>query len=216
MKERFTFLQKMAETKSETFKNELKLMLSSDTIGQIEITGRRAIAYYDSQHVNISSKADESIGEAIDDFFTGSAGVKSGFQKIVKQALSGLIGNRSMGATEKHMFFVYPENFAIVRVDVKCYKYSFSKSGLLAKDVENVFIYTMAKSIVDHHTLSVDELLYLVTSMVGKENLDEVKDFITELKSVWAMLESSDKTPQQVLAAAKEHEVSNMLGRLVG
>lgn len=206
MREQFTFLQKMAEAKSETFETELKMMLSSETISKVEIVGKRAFRYYNSQHVNISENCDDAITGAIDDFFQGKDGVKDGFQKIVKQGISGLIGNKSIGEKVEHMFFVYPENNAIVRVDVKAYKYTFSKKGILAKDVENVFVYTMAKSIVDHTTLSQDELLYMVTEMAGAENADlaVVKQFIGELKECWKMLESSNAMPEQILAQAEE------------
>lgn len=206
LREQFTFLQKMAKAKSETFENELKLMLSSDSIGQVEIVGKRAFRYYNSQHVNISKSCDEAITSAIDDFFKGKDGVKDGFQKIVKQGISGLIGDTSIGENEEHMFFVYPENNAVVRVDVKAYKYTFSSKGILAKDVENVFVYTMAKSIVDHTKLTQDELLYMVTEMAGAENADlaVVKEFIGELKECWKMLESTDAAPERVLAAAEE------------
>ena len=53
---------------------------------------------------------------------------------------------------------MFPENYSIVRVDVKAYKYTFSTKGVLAKDVENVFVYTMAKSIVDHKKVGIDYL----------------------------------------------------------
>jgi len=199
LKEQLTFLQKMGENKAEVFQNELKLMLSSDTIGNIEITGKRAFRYFDAQHVNISREVDRSIDKAIDDFFMGSAGVKAGFQKIVKQSLDGLIGNTSIGETTKHMFFVYPENFAVVRVDVKCYKYTFSSKDIFANNVENVFVYTMAKSIVDHTKLSVDELIYMVTEMIGSDKIEGVKDFVKELRSVWKMLEDDAREPANIL-----------------
>ena len=104
-----------------------------------------------------------------------------------------------MGEHEEKMFFVYPENFAIVRVDVKCYKYCFSSSGVIAKS-ENVFCYTMAKSIVDHTKLTIDELLYMVVEMIGAEKIDEVEAFIKQLKSIWKMLE--DKSSDEVMKIA--------------
>lgn len=107
-----------------------------------------------------------------------------------------------MGEHEEKMFFIYPENFAIVRVDVKCYKYCFSSSGIIA-NTENVFCYTMAKSIVDHTKVTIDELLYMVTEMIGADKLEEVKAFVKELKEVWNILE--DKNPTNVLQVALQH-----------
>lgn len=136
--------------------------------------------------------------DAIDMFFNCGNNVKQGFQKIVKVALEALIGNTAMGEHEEKMFFIYPENFAIVRVDVKCYKYCFSSSGVIAK-TENVFCYIMAKSIVNYTKITIDELLYMVTEMIGSDNLDEVEEFVNQLKKVWNLLE--DKTLNEVLQA---------------
>ena len=36
----------------------------------------------------------------------------------------------------------------------------------------------MAKSIVDHTKVTIDELLYMVTDMIGADNLEEVEAFI--------------------------------------
>ena len=136
-------------------------------------------------------------------FFNGEDEVKQGFQKLIKTALDTLIGNTAMGEHEEKMFFIYPENFAIVRVDVKCYKYCFSSSGVIA-NTENVFCYTMAKSIVDHTKVSIDELLYMVTEMIGADKLDEVEKFVEKLKKIWNMLEN--KAPNDVLQMALQSD----------
>ncbi|MDC6267020.1 hypothetical protein [Lysinibacillus fusiformis] len=106
-------------------------------------------------------------------FFKGKERVIEGFKSIVETAFDTLIGNSSMGEYEEKMF-VYPENFAIVRVDVKFYKYTFSSKGIIA-ETEKIFCYTMAKSIVDHKKLSVDELLYFVTEMMARKRLVRLK-----------------------------------------
>lgn len=199
LKEQFSFLQKMAQAKCEQFEAELKSMFTSDGTAECEIVGNRALAYYKCQHVDIKAGCGAAIKDAINMFFNGGDDVKNGFEKIVETALDTLIGNTSMGEHEEKMFFVYPENFAIVRVDVKCYKYCFSSSGVIAKS-ENVFCYTMAKSVVDHSKLTIDELLYMVTEMVGSDKLEEVEAFITQLKKVWKMLEVQN--PNDVLRNA--------------
>lgn len=196
MKEQFSFLQKMARAKSQVFENDLKLMLTNkEAIGALEIVGDKAFEYHNSQHVNISQQCDEAILEAVDEFFKGKSGIKAGFQKLVKQGLSGLIGNTSIGETEEKMFFVFPESYSIVRVDVMAYKYTFSSKGVLAKDVENVFVYTMAKSIVDHTKVGVDYLMHSVVDMLRGDSdedpsLDEVMPFIQSLQMCWKMLDA--------------------------
>lgn len=201
LKEQFGFLQKMAEAKCAQFESELKSMFTSGGTSECEVVGKRAIAYHSCQHVNIKVGCDAAIKEAIDMFFNGGDDVKQGFQKLIRITLDTLIGNTGMGEHEEKHFFVYPENFAIVRVDIKCYKYCFSSSGVIA-NTENVFCYTMAKSIVDHTKITIDELVYMVTEMIGADKIGEVETFVNQLKKVWKLLE--DKTPNEVLRAGLE------------
>lgn len=194
-KEQLSFLLKMAKAKSETFENRLKLMLSNkESVGTLEIVGDKALEYRNGQHANISNSCDEAIASAIDEFFRGSSSVKAGFQKIVKQGLSRLIGNTSIGEAEDTMSFVYPENYSIVRVDVMAYKYTFSSKGVLANNVENVFVYTMAKSIVDHKKVGVDFLMHSVVDMLRGDSeedpdLEDVMPFIQNLRLCWSLLD---------------------------
>lgn len=203
LKEQFSFLQKMAQAKCDQFTSELKSMFTSGGAAECAIVGNRAMAYYNCQHVDIKDGCDAAIKEAIDMYFTGGDDVKQGFQKIIRTALDTLIGNTSMGEHEEKMFFVFPENFAIIRVDVKCYKYCFSSNGVIANS-ENIFCYTMSKSIVDHTKITIDELLYMVTQMIGTDKLDEVEAFVEKLKKIWNLLEN--KEPNQVLQTAIEYE----------
>lgn len=203
LKEQFGFLQKMAQAKCEQFTSELKSMFTSGGTAECEIVGNRAMAYYNCQHVDITAECDQSIKEAINMFFNGGDDVKQGFQKMIRTALDTLIGNTAMGEHEEKMFFVYPENFAIVRVDVKCYKYCFSSTGVIA-NTENIFCYTMAKSIVDHKKITIDELLYMVTEMIGTDKLQGVEAFVEQLKKVWNLLENEE--PSKVLQTAIQYE----------
>lgn len=202
LKEQFGFLQKMAQAKCAQFESELKTMFTNGGTAECEVVGKRAITYYNCQHVDIKTGCDAAIMEAINMFFNGGDDVKQGFQKLIKTALDTLIGNTSMGEHEEKMFFVYPENFAIVRVDVKCYKYCFSSTGIIA-NTENVFCYTMAKSIVDHTKITIDELLYMVTEMIGADKIEEVEAFVNQLKKVWSLLEN--KTTNEVMTTWLEH-----------
>jgi len=193
LKEQFSFLQKIAETKCQLFKSEIEKMFLSNEVKDLQVVGNRIVSYYSSQHVDITSKCDDAIFGAIDSIFKGKKGIKEGFKSIVKKSLESLIGNISMGETSKDMFFVYPENNAIVRVDVKFYKYQFSKNGFI-KNSENIFCYTMTKSIIDHTKITIDELLYFLTEMAPTEA--DIKEFIKEMKEIWDML--SNKDPEQV------------------
>lgn len=202
-KEQFAFLQKMAQAKCAEFKADLEKGALGDK-NKIEIGGGRYFKYYMSQHVDLHSGANERISEAVDSFFRGKDGLKDGFKNLINGALETLINDTTIGETQEDMFFVFPENNAIVRMDVKAYKYSFSNKGLIA-DCENVFCYTMAKSIIDHTTLNLDELLYFISDMSGADgNIKVVDAFVDEITSVWAKLEN--KTARQV---SREYQLSD-------
>lgn len=191
LKEQLVFLQKMASAKSETFENRLKRMLSTpEELGELEIVGDKAFGYRNGQHVNISQQCDDAIGGAIDEYFKGGPEVKACFQKIVKQRLSRLMGHTSLGETEEKMYFVFPESSSIVRVDVMVYKYTFSSKGVFVKDVENVFVYTMAKSIVDEKKVGIDILMSTVEDMLRGNSdedlsLEEIMPFVKSLQEAW-------------------------------
>lgn len=209
IKEQFSFLQKLARAKSETYENQLKAMLaSSGKDSTLEIVGSKAFEYHTGQHVNISNTCDDAIMEAVDEFFKGKKGVKEGFRTLVKHGLSGLIGDTTIGETEDKMFFVFPENYSIVRVDVMAYKYTFSSKNIFAKEVDNVFVYAMSKSIVDHTQVGVDYLMHSVVEMMRTDpdedpDLFTVMDFIRELVSCWRLLDSVNASPLTLFADAQ-------------
>lgn len=204
-KEKFTFLQKMAEAKCAEFKNDLIQMLTGADREKYEIVGDRVINYYSGQHIDITQECDGAISNAVDQFFEGKDGIKSGFQSLIKSALNTMMGNTTIGEHQENMFFIYPEHNAIIRMDVKTYKYSFSKSGIIA-NCENIFCYTMAKSIVDHTKMSKDEIVYFVTKMCkqGKEKVDKetIQEFLSELVDIWNLLEGEAKPAFQCRLAA--------------
>lgn len=193
LKEQLGFLQKMASAKSETFENRLKRMLSTpEELGELEIVGGRALEYHSGQHVNISQQCDDAIGGAIDEYFKGGPEVKACFQKFVKRGLSGLMRDTSIGEIEKSLVFVYPEDYSIVRVDIIAYKYTFSSRDVLASNVENMLVYTMAKSIVDEKKVELDYLMRFVADMLrgADEDLPLGKTmlFVKSLRETWTML----------------------------
>lgn len=193
LKEQLSFLQKMASAKSEIFENRLKRMLSTpEELGELEIVGGRALEYHSGQHVNISQQCDDAVAEEIVEYFKGSPEIKACFQKFVKRGLSGLMGDTSIGEIEKSLVFVYPEDYSIVRVDIIAYKYTFSSRDVLASNVENMLVYTMAKSIVDEKKVELDYLMRFVADMLrgADEDLPLGKTmlFVKSLRETWTML----------------------------
>lgn len=195
-KEQFKFLQTMGETKCDQFKAELE----KNALGerkQTEIGGGRYVQYYQECHIDLHSGANDSIDEALNSFFKGKEGLKDGFHALISTAIDSLINETVMGETTRDMFFVYPENNAIVRLDVKAYVYKFTKKGLIA-DCENLFCYTMGKSIIDYTTLNISELLYFLSDMAGaSDNIEVVKKFAEEIIGVVKSLQQFNTTPAE-------------------
>lgn len=195
-KEKFKFLQTMGETKCDQFKAELE----KNALGEhqkTEIGGGRYTQYYQECHIDLHSGANDSINEALNSFFKGKEGMRDGFRALISTAIDSLINETVMGETTRDMFFVYPENNAIVRLDIKAYVYRFTKKGLIA-DCENLFCYTMGKSIVDYKTLNVSELLYFLSDMAGaSDNIEVVKKFAEEITEVIKYLQQFNITPAE-------------------
>lgn len=199
-REEYTLLKTLAEGKCTEFKMALENMLREDN--KLQIVGDRAVKWVASQHINLSRELDKHISEAIDSFFEGKSGIKDGFKNLIKAALNAVSNDTSIGEDQQEMFYIYPENFAIVRVDAKIYKYAFEQKGIIT-DCQNVFCYTLVKSIVDHTKLSKDELLYFITKMIkgnsSKDvNLTDIKPFVTELISVWNLLDEAKRSDVKI------------------
>ena len=199
-REEFTLLKTLAEGKCSEFKMELENMLREDN--KLQIVGDRAIKWVSSQHIDLTQQLDQHISEAIDLFFEGKSGIKDGFKHLIKAALNAISNDTTIGEDQQEMFYIYPENFAIVRVDAKIYKYTFQQQGIIT-NCKNVICYTLVKSIVDHTKLSKDELLYFITKMMNGNSgddakLEDIKPFITELISVWNLLDEAKKSDVKV------------------
>lgn len=69
----------MAQAKCAQFESELKTMFTNGGTAECEVVGKRAIAYYNCQHVDIKTGCDAAIMEAINMFFNGG--------KLIKTAL---------------------------------------------------------------------------------------------------------------------------------
>lgn len=186
-REQFDFLNNMAKMKCELFKHELMEMCKGN-----EVEG-----YYSSQYFDIRPDCHEEVNVAINSFFKGKEYIREHFHKLVYCAFEAMVLNSSVGENQVDIYFVYPENDTIVRLDVKAYLYSFSKKGVVA-DCKNVFCYTIAKSIVDRAKITGDDVVYYMTKMCkgtnsngfycasdeGEVKVGQVMEFMKELMAL--------------------------------
>jgi hypothetical protein len=142
--------------------------------------------------VATTETASDGISAAVDQFFSGE--YKDGFKTVIKSAISVLFSDTTAGETERDYYFVTMEHNAFVRVDVAFWKYYFTQKSI-SDDAEQAFCYTFVKSIVDHERVTLDAMIYLVSSQVG-DDLDKVKDFLNAMKELYGAL--SEEAPERV------------------
>jgi len=133
----------------------------------------------------------ETIGDAIDGFFDiGNDGVKTsdalkkGFKSVVKGALDVFLGNTEAGQKEETKYFVYMHNNAVVRLDIKLFRWNFSGKGF-SDTYESVLGYYVCLSVVDVKILKTPEFVYLVSQYAsGKE--EETTKYIDQMTKLYA------------------------------
>jgi hypothetical protein len=130
---------------------------------------------------------DETLGEIVELYFragvTGKNGdtVIAGFKKHVLSSLHFILSNTNAGEQEDQRFFVFVQHNAIIRIDVKVWRYNFNSNKVMA-NAQDVLAYLFCVSVVNHMDLSVDELTYLLSEHAGDA---DVKEYVDYLLSVW-------------------------------
>ncbi|KAG8925229.1 hypothetical protein FRC02_009820 [Tulasnella sp. 418] len=186
IKQQLDFLVKAVESKLDAYQSALEDMFQDpNSVSSKQIPGIRAVRYERGYRVSVSKNAQEGIGEVVDAFFgaaeTGMKGVVDGFKKVVGTALNAILGNDQAGQQEDQKFFVFMKNNAIIRIDIKMWRYNFSGKGVMAES-ENVFCYVFCLSVVDHYKLTLDELTFLFTEFAGDA---QVEAYIDHLCNIW-------------------------------
>ena len=196
-REQLQVLLVAAEGKLTEYKSEIDDMFRfPEKLGIVQIVGNRSVASYNEYRANITEGVDEQINSIIDSFFSGAGGIKDGFRSLIKVGLNTILGNQTIGQWEQQWFTVVPDNNALVRVDVKCWRWNFTSEGVISR-CKNVFAFLIVKSIVDHRKLTLDELVYFLSESVGGD-IEKVETYIEQLRRLWKLLE--DKDPAQIAA----------------
>jgi uncharacterized protein YlzI (FlbEa/FlbD family) len=190
IKEQLQFLLNAAKGKLDEQKELLeKVFLNPSFEEKIRVIPDTEIKWYDEYRYNVKQGASDAIDQVIDRFFTGEKGQVEGFKSLVKAGLSKILDNESAGECQENIYFVGMEHNAIIRVDVSSWRYNYTSNG----HVKDVFCCTFCKSLVDHTKVRLDTLVYLISEQ-AEDEFDKLKDYITKLKEIWALLEPQSAT----------------------
>jgi hypothetical protein len=156
------------------------------TTTETETTTTTAHADVDATLVHKS----DGLDDIIDVFFSAGVSVTDtkqkttileGFKKHVRSSLHYILENTNAGEQEDERFFVFVQHNAIIRIDIRIWRYNFNSEFVMAK-AEDVLAYVFCVSVVNHMDLSVDELTYLLSEHAGD---GDVKAYVDYLLSVW-------------------------------
>ncbi|RXW20473.1 hypothetical protein EST38_g5380 [Candolleomyces aberdarensis] len=223
--EQLAFLVKSANSELDKYQGELEDMFQDpESVQKKMIPGLRAMRWERGYRVNVDSKTSEGgLSEVVDSFFglvqdgvtpadkdTKNKAIINGFKVRSTPnagALNAILGNNHAGEQEEQKFFIFMEHNAIIRIDVKIWRYNFSGKGVMA-DAENVFCYIFCTSVVDSAKLQRDELVYLLSEYAGD---DDVNAYVDQLLQVWTSINkmhSFIQTRAFELAAANSHTLA--------
>ncbi|KAJ2917543.1 hypothetical protein MD484_g2841, partial [Candolleomyces efflorescens] len=189
--EQLSFLVKAANSKLDHYQSQIEDMFQDPaSVSKKEIPGMRAMRWERGYRIGIKNN-DEDTASGLNDVIDGTFGaiqsgmnggsVLSGFKKIVGGAMKAILGCDEAGEQEEQKFFVFVKNNAIIRIDVKIWRYNFSNKGIIA-GTENVFCYTFCTSVVNSAILEYDEITYLLSEYAGDQN---VEAYAQTLLRVW-------------------------------
>ncbi|KAG8736227.1 hypothetical protein FRC10_009552 [Ceratobasidium sp. 414] len=195
VKEQLQFLVNAATERLDRYQIELENAFSDKSqIQRRSVPGNRAIRWVREYTVGVSDKPSQNVESAVDSFFSaanasdGQKKVVDGFkfnQSVVKTALDAFLGNSQAGEHEEQKFFVFVQHNAIIRIDVRLWRYNFSSTTVMAEE-SNVLCYIICSSVVDRSALTFDEMIYLLSEHAGDEN---VEAYIDTLAKVWKKME---------------------------
>ena len=130
--------------------------------------------------IKVSSATSEEVGKAIGEVLKGD--FLSGVTDLITVGLNAMLGNESVGETEKQDFHVVFANNSLLRIDCMFYKYEFSSKGLIDK-VQNIFCYYLQVGVLDLEKVDPQILLYELTKAVGESSLPGASRHLKELNA---------------------------------
>ncbi|KAG8775469.1 hypothetical protein FRC12_001474 [Ceratobasidium sp. 428] len=214
LEEQLKFLVNSANDRLDKYQAELEHGFSDKTdVERRSVPGKRALRWVREYTLGVDSKAAEGISKAVNSFFNvgekdnndARHDVLTGFKSIVETGLNAFLGNDHAGEHEEKKFFVFVQHNAIIRIDIKLWRYNFSGTGVMAES-ENVLCYIFCTSVVDRAALTLDELTFLLSEHAGD---DKVEVYVDKLVSVWNKMKLVDKETVRPVAQSNGLQIEN-------
>ncbi|KAG8916351.1 hypothetical protein FRC01_003214 [Tulasnella sp. 417] len=198
IKEQLDLLVCMADQRLDHYQSELEAMfLDKGSVRNRQVPGGRALRFSRGYRIGVTSQASSGIKEVVNTFFgAGENGQPAGqdtqsrlmdaFRKMISLGLEDFLGNVSVGEQSENKFFVFMQHNAVLRIDLRIWRYNFSSTRVMA-EAENVLAYIFCVSVVDHKSLTKDELLYLLTECASGGNVTELT---AQLTALWQSMQA--------------------------
>lgn len=160
----------------------------------------------------VTAAPKDRVGEILDSVIGG--GYIKGLKGILSLALDQLLGNVSVGESEKKESHVAFANNSLLRIDCYMYKYQFQSDGLISSS-KNIFGYYIQVGVLDLIKVNPQIVLYELTSSVGDaKQLEEATKKLTTMASftnklyrvVTALQSHGDKRPSDEQEEQEEEE----------
>ena len=160
----------------------------------------------------VTAAPKDRVGEILDSVVGG--GYIKGLKGILSLALDQLLGNVSVGESEKKESHVAFANNSLLRIDCYMYKYQFQSNGLISSS-KNIFGYYIQVGVLDLIKVNPQIVLYELTSSVGDaKQLEEATKKLTTMASftnklyrvVTALQSHGDKRPSDEHEEEEEEE----------
>ena len=160
----------------------------------------------------VTAAPKDRVGEILDNVIGG--GYIKGLKGILSLALDQLLGNVSVGESEKKESHVAFANNSLLRIDCYMYKYQFQSDGLISSS-KNIFGYYIQVGVLDLIKVNPQIVLYELTSSVGDaKQLEEATKKLTTMASftnklyrvVTALQSHGDKRPSNEQEEEEDEE----------
>ena len=205
-KQELEMLQKMINAVLDKFESEItEKFLNADNTAKTEVPGIRALRKKRFSTCKISDKPADEVGGAIDDFFGAATGgspkekLANGFKKVVGTALKQFLGNTEIGVTDASEYFIYMHHNAIIRIDLRMWRWNFHSEGFKTVD-KGVLGYIFCVSVVDVGALKTAEFVYLISEYAGDEE-NEVEQYCEQMGKIYAAARKMQQSEKAAITA---------------